>query len=460
MSTMAEKKNKKFPIGFYFCATTFSFERAAYYASKFLIFAFLSASIVTGGLGLGAGEAAMMQANLVAFTYLAPVIGGYISDRYIGARYTIPLGMFIMAVGYYLGSIATNTMMVSLMILLVSIGTAFFKGNVSAVAGQLFNDQEELDSAFSVLYSFINIGSFVGTTAVGVLYTKTFAHNGVQGFSQCFLIAAILCVIGGVWFIFGWRFLGEAGKRPFKEGLNEEKVDDSKSNVPLNTKEKKRVLAIVLVSCFSVIFWVFWYLSYVAVYDYGELFVDMTVGNFEVPLVWFDSLNALTCIALGPVLAAVWLKLSKRPQGDLSLFKKTGLGLMFLGLSFLMLVGAELTRGVGAPETVKASLLWIVAFGVLLSLGEMCFSPLGNSFVSKYAPKKMLAVLMGVWTFATFVAGKSYGYIYNFTLKFDMMKVYTIIPVILFIAAVLLFVFDKKLNSLVEDEKEEAKKVA
>lgn len=460
MSTMAEKKNKKFPIGFYFCATTFSFERAAYYASKFLIYVFLSASIVTGGLGLGAGEAAMMQANLVAFTYLAPVIGGYISDRYIGARYTIPLGMFIMAAGYYLGSIATNTMMVSLMILLVSIGTAFFKGNVSAVAGQLFDDQEELDSAFSVLYSFINIGAFIGTTAVGVLYAKTFAHNGVLGFSQCFLIAAILCAIGGVWFIFGWRFLGEAGKRPFKEGLNEEKTDDSKSNAPLDKKEKKRVLAIVLVSCFSVIFWVFWYLSYLAVYDYGELFVNMTVGGFDVPLSWFDSLNSLTCIVLGPVLAAVWLKLSKRPQGDLSLFKKTGLGLMFLGLSFLTLIGAEMSRGVGAPETAKASLLWIVAFGVLLSLGEMCFSPLGNSFVSKYAPKKMLAVLMGVWTFATFVAGKSYGYIYNFTLQFDMMKVYTIIPVILFVAAVLLFVFDKKLNSLVEDENEEAKKVA
>lgn len=124
-----------------------------------------------------------------------------------------------------------------------------------------------------------------------------------------------------------------------------------------------------------------------------------------------------------------------------------------------MLVGAEFSRGIGAPDTVKASILWIVAFGVLLSLGEMFFSPLGNSFVSKYAPKKMLAVLMGVWTVATFIAGKSYGWIYNFTLQFNMIKVYIIIPIILFIAAILLFVFDKKLSSLVEgeDEKSEEK---
>ncbi|MGL5756105.1 MAG: peptide MFS transporter [Paraclostridium sp.] len=450
MSTTVKKKNK-FPMGFYICATTFSFERAAYYSSKFLIYVFLTAAVINGGLGISKGEAAMMQANLVAFTYFSPIIGGYISDRWIGARYTIPLGMFIMGAGYYVGSIADSTSMVNIMILLVAIGTAFFKGNVSAVNGQLFDDPEELDSAFSVQYSFVNLGSFIGTISVGVLYLNTFAKNGVLGFSQCFLVAAILCVIGGLWFIFGWRFLGNAGKRPFKEGIVADK-SDAQEQSPLTHTEKKRVWAIVLVSVFSVLFWVFWYLTYLAVYDYGAAFVDMNVGGFEVPLSWFDSLNSLVCIALGPVLAALWLKLSKRPQGDLSLFKKTGLGFIFLGLAFLTLVGAEFSRGIGAPETVKSSILWIVAFGVLLSMGEMFFSPLGNSFVSKYAPKRVLAVLMGVWTFATFLAGKSYGYIYAFTLKFDMITVYTVIPAILFVAAVLLFVFDKKLSTLVEDE--------
>lgn len=453
MSTTVEKKKNKFPLGFYFCATTFSFERAAYYSSKFLIYAFLTATVLTGGLGISRGEAAKMQADLVAFTYLSPIIGGYISDRWIGARYTIPFGMFIMAIGYYLGSIADSTLMIGIMIALVSIGTAFFKGNVSAVAGQLFDDKEQLDAAFSVQYSFVNIGSFVGTTAVGILYAKTFAHNGVLGFSQCFLVASILCVIGGIWFIIGWRFLGNAGKRPFKEGVVAEKVE-TKDKTPLTIIEKKRVWAIILVSVFSVLFWVFWYLAYLAVYDYGKLYVDLNIGGFEVPIVWFDSLNGLVCIALGPVLAGLWLKLSKRPQGDMSLFKKTAFGLIFLGFSFFMLVGAEFSRGIGASEAFKASIGWLIGFAVLLSLGEMFFSPLGNSFVSKYAPKKMLAVLMGVWTFATFLAGKSYGYIYDFTLKFNMITVYTIIPIIMFVAAVLLLVFEKKLSSLVEDEDE------
>lgn len=453
MST-AVKKKYKLPMGFYICAITFAIERVAYYASKYLIFMFLTVSIIKGGLGIDKGQAAIMQSNLVAFTSLAPLIGGPISDKWIGARYTIPIGMFIMGAGYCIGSIATSASMINLMIILVAIGTAFFKGNISAVNGQVINNKEELDSAFSLQYSIVNVGSFLGSTLVGILYLKIFAKNGVLGFSQCFLLAGILCVIGGLWFIFGWRFLGEAGKRPFKEGLGNEKTEKI-NKTALTLSDKKKVLAIVIISGFSVLFWIFWHLTYLAFYDYGELFVDMNIGGFEIPLSWFDSLNSLTCIILGPVLAALWIRLAKRPQGDISLFKKTSLALISLGLAFLVLVGAEISRGIGAPETVKASILWIIAFAVLLSVGEILFSPLGKSFVSKYAPKQMLSLLMGVWALSNFIAGKGYAYIYKFTLKFDMILAYSTIAVILFIGAILLYISDKKLSSLVEEPKKD-----
>ena len=76
MSSTVKKKGK-FPMGFYICSTTFSFERAAYYSSKYLIYIFLTTAIIHGGLGIEKGQAAIMQANLVAFTYLAPIIVGY-----------------------------------------------------------------------------------------------------------------------------------------------------------------------------------------------------------------------------------------------------------------------------------------------------------------------------------------------------------------------------------------------
>ena len=372
-------KNKR-PFGFYVCSVAFMFERMAYYAAKYLIYVFVAATVVTGGLGLTSVEAALIQSNLVAFTYLAPIIGGYISDRFIGA--------------------------------------------------------------------------FIGTTAVGILVASTFAQGEVQGFRAAFQLCAVICVVDLIWFLFGSKSLGEVGKKPFKLGKEAEK-DVVVENKPLTKSEKKKVFAIILISTFSVIFWVFWYLTYLAAYDYGAAFINMNVSGFNVPLSWFDSLNSMTCIALGPVLGMLWFKLSKTAKGDLSLFKKLGIGLGLLGAAFLMLVFAEFSRGVGASDASKASLLWLIAFGLLLSVGEMFFSPLGNSFVAKYAPNKMVSVLMGVWTFATFIAGKSYGYLYAFASKFSVIQAYSVIPAILFVAAVMLFVFDKKLTTLLEDDSDD-----
>ena len=233
----------------------------------------------------------------------------------------------------------------------------------------------------------------------------------------------------------------------------EEKKDTVKK--PLTKLEKKRVLAIILVSFFSVIFWLFWYMSYLSVYDYLERFTNTQMGSIKFETAWFDSLNGLWCIALGPILGILWMKLSARPQGDMSLFKKLGIGLLFLGSSYLMLIAAEFQRGVGAGEEAKASLIWIILFSILLSLGEMFFSPLGNSFITKYAPKRILSVMMGVWIIASFLAGKGYGYMYAFVLKFDMMQAYVGIPIVLIIAAALLFIFNNKFTSLVEGNEDD-----
>lgn len=447
------------PFGFYVCCLAFMFERMAYYSAKYLIFVFVAATVAAGGLGLTKVEAALIQSNLVAFTYLAPVIGGYISDRYIGARYCVPVGLALMAGGYFLGALAQNADLMNLMITLVAVGTGLFKGNVSAINGALFQDEKQLDSAFSVQYSFVNVGAFIGTTAVGILVASTFANGDVQGFRPAFQLCGAICAITAIGFLFGMRFLGEAGKKPFKAGKHIEKKVETEVK-PLTVWEKKKVAAIIMVSLFSVVFWVFWYLTYLAAYDYGEQFVNMNISGFLVPLSWFDSLNAFVCIALGPVLGALWFKLSKSARGDLSLFKKLGLGLAFLALSFLMLVGAELSRGVGEPATAKASILWLMAFGVLLSIGEMLFSPLGNSFVAKYAPNKLYSVLMGVWILATFIAGKSYGYLYAIASSYPIMQSYVAIPIVLFVVALLLFGFDKKLVRLLDDGEPAAEKIA
>ncbi|MGO1527220.1 peptide MFS transporter [Senegalia sp. (in: firmicutes)] len=438
------------PLGFYVCSLAFTFERFAFYSAKWLLAVFVVASFADGGLGLTPADGAKMSANLVAFTYLAPLFGSVISDRYIGARYLVPVGMVLMGAGYLVGANATSALMVNMMIILVSIGTGLFKPQTNAITGRLFKDKEQLDGAFSIQYSFVNVGSFIGTTIIGVLTLS-------MGYSFSFTVCAIVMFVAAVGFIFGWRYLGEAGKRPFKYDEDEEQTDvieeTKEEKKPLTTVEKKRIGAIVLVSFFSVIFWVFWYLAYMPVYYYwgGDAgLADWTIGNFTVPTAWFDSLNALTCIILGPVLAKLWLKLSRRPQGDLSMFKKTSLGMITLGISYVIFTLADIMRG-----EALASLLWILAFGIVLSLGEMLFSPLGNSFISKFSPPRLLSTMMAVWTFAVFIAGKSYGWIYEFTLNFKFVNAYATIAAISIVSGIILWAMDGKLKGLVVDDEEE-----
>lgn len=438
------EKTAKKPLGFYVLAVQFILERFSFYSAKWLIAVFLVAKVADGGLALTPGDAAKITANLVAFTYAAPIIGGYLSDKVIGARYLVPLGSLFMGAGYLVGSQATTPSMVNIMIGLVAIGTGLFKSQANAITGRLFDDPAELDGAFSTMYAFVNAGAFMGTTIIGVL-------AATKGYSFCFLVVAIIMFVNAICFVGGWKFLGDIGKRPFKIDANVEETKTT-DNTPLTVLEKKRIAAIILVSAFSIVFWILWYLAYMPVYyhwggDNGA--ANWMIGNFTIPTSWFDSLNAFACITFGPLFGMIWSKLAARPQGDMSMFRKTALAIILLGSSYLIFVAAEITRGTG-----QASILWIVLFGVVLTAGEMTFSPLGNSFIAKYAPAKLLTCMMSVWVVAVFFAGKGYGYLYDFTLKFDFAAAYTAIAAVVITMGVILWVFDGKLKTLVEDEAE------
>lgn len=429
---------KKRPFSFYVCSLAFTFERFAFYGTKWLLAVFVVASVADGGLGLTAVEGAKISSNLVAATYIAPVIGSFISDRFIGAKYLVPVGMILMGFGYLLGTQADSVAMINIMILLISLGTGLFKCQTNGITGRLFEDPRDLDGAFCVQYSFVNFGSFFGTTIIGVV-------AATSGYSVCFLLCAILMFIDAIWFIAGWKALGEVGAKPFK--IDERKEEKVAEVEPFTTNEKKRIAAIVLVSAFSTIFWLFWYLAYMPVYYHWDAgAANWMIGSFQVPSAWFDSLNAFCCITMGPLLSMLWAKLAARPKGDMSMFKKTALGMLLLGAAYLIFALAEVMRGEN-----MASLLWIVAFGVVLSLGEMVFSPLGNSFISKFSPARILSLMLSVWVFSVFIAAKTYGDLYAFTLNFDFAASCVAIAAVAIVAGIILGLLDKKLSALVED---------
>ena len=140
-----------------------------------------------------------------------------------------------------------------------------------------------------------------------------------------FLVCGLFLFLDTAWWLFGVRFLlNDAGKKPF---LNNSAVVDTAEKAveksPLTRSEKKRVTAILIVTIFSGIFWLFWYMVYMPVYynfgpveQGGKGWANWAIGNWTMPTSWFDSANGLFCIILCPVFAAIWERMSRRAKGD------------------------------------------------------------------------------------------------------------------------------------------------
>ena len=398
---------------------------------------------------------------MTAFTYIAPVLGGYICDNWLGGRYAVSLGMLLMGVGYLAGWQAHSVAMVHVMIIVVSIGTGLFKGNLAAIIGRLFDDKSKLDSAFSVQYSFVNVGAFFGSMLTATLYVTVFRRGDVLGFRQCFLLCAILMFIGAIIFTLSYGTLQNQGIKPFKylTDVNgnvigiQEKEGRKAASAPLTKKEKKGVIAILFVTIMTVFFWLAYYQQDIALTIYMDKYVNMKLfGVTLTPPLITTTIPGFLCIFLSLGAAKIWAALAKRPQGDMTMFQKLTMAFAILGLDYLLLAVMEVTRGVGAPETSQVTVLWLLAFTNILTMAELCFSPLGNSFISKFAPKKYLSLLMGVWPFATFISSKMNGYVQGYVEKLGIFSIFITFMVISFIFAVLLFVLSKPLGKLTEDE--------
>ena len=450
-----ENTKKKFPFGFYVCCLSFTFERLAYYAAKWGLSIFIVVAAAKGGLGLDKSIGAAMSSQLVAFTYITPVIGGYIADRWISPRILVPIGEILMGLGYLCAWQANGRVMLYAMIILVAVGTGFFKGNVSGINGRLFptSDQDELDTAFSLQYSFVNIGSFCGTTFLSLIGTNV-------GYRQMFLVCGIFLFIDCAWWLFGMRFFGDAGKKPFlvdNRTENVDKADKEKDNAPLTKLERNRVIAILIVTLFSGIFWLIWYMVYMPVYyefgpvaQGGQGWANWNIGSFEMPTAWFDSMNGLLCIILCPVFAGIWAKMRQRPQGDWGMFTKTAIGIIILGLCTASMVLAAVISGQGTKNPAGS---WVIVLtAVCRSVGEVIFSPLGNAFISKYSPKKLLGTMLGVWPLIIFFSGLAYGPLYNWLENFDFVKAYGIVTLIIVGCGVVMLLFTKKFDRLVEGD--------
>ncbi len=405
------------PKGLYLLFTVEMWERFSYYGMRAILVLFMTKYFM-----FDTEKAGQIYGLFTGFVYLTPLIGGYIADKYLGARKCIFIGGILMALGQFsLASQNLSFFYVGLGLLIA--GNGFFKSNISTVVGMLYkkNDSRR-DGGFTIFYMGINLGAFMSPLICGTLGEKI-------GWQWGFFAAGVGMIIGTITLKWGERkFLGDKGLKPVTA-----KVDSTgkKSDTPLTKEEKHRIAVIFIMAFFVIFFWA----AFEQAGSSLTLFTDQSTNryisflDFEVPASYFQSVNPLLIFILAPMFSRLWTALSNK-KIEPSTPAKFVYGLVLLALGFLLMIGAVANYEASGA----VSMLWLVGVYLFHTLGELCLSPVGLSMVTKLSPARFASMLMGVWMAAVFFSNLVAGL---FAGNYDQMdkKLFFMIPLITAVSA-------------------------
>jgi POT family proton-dependent oligopeptide transporter len=168
---------------------------------------------------------------------------------------------------------------------------------------------------------------------------------------------------------------------------------------------RDKTIAMLIIFTFNIMFWMFFEQAGSSFTFLADQIVNRDLGGFVFPTAWFQSVNSVAIITLAPVVAWVWVAMAKKGVNP-SIPRKFGLGLLFNGLAFLLLMFA-LSSLVGAGGKIP---FWtLVAVYFIQSVGELCLSPIGLSMVTKLAPVRLVGFGMGGWFLSTGIGNNLSG---------------------------------------------------
>ena len=455
------------PKGLWTLALANTGERFGYYTMLAVFALFLGENF-----GFAAGTASEIYTWFLTAVYFLPLIGGMAADRW-GYSKMVVIGILIMFFGYLLLSVplGSGTVAIAAMgaaLLLVSLGTGLFKGNLQVMVGDLYNAPEfanKRDSGFSLFYMAINVGAlFAPTAAIGIMnWAQTsLGYSKADSYHFAFAVACV-SVIASILIYF-------LGRSTYKQVLSKKKKDlEPAANkiveemAPAETKE--RIICLCLVFTVVVFFWMAFHQNGLTLTWFADEFTARSATGITgmefnvVNLIWcilivygicgllsggsakgktintllilvpagilyynymqtagevvtvdapiFQQFNPCFVVALTPVSIALfgWLaKKGKEPKAPV----KIGLGMLVAACAYLLMMVCSF----GLPATDHPNHVYdynpnlLVSTYLILTFAELLLSPIGISFVTKVAPSKYKGMMMGGWFVATALGNK------------------------------------------------------
>lgn len=451
MSSIFKYLQNKYPKSFWLMCFTITWERFSYHGISTILVLYFTASTTKGGMGLSIIEATSLYSFFVGMLHLTPLIGGWLSDFYIGQQKSIILGGFFIALGNLFLFLSDDRSILYLGLLGIMIGNGFFKANCTNLVGNIYSDRKisEREIAYSLFYMFINLGSFLAPFTAGLVADKILAVRDLQGtilkfgYKPMFLICSIIAVIWTfLFFYLAPKFLGDIGKNPYKNLSKNKKGIDFCINISKEELNNMKIMGII--SIFVILFWTAFYQSFSSITLYARDYVDRSIGSFIVPVPWFPALNAILGILFSPILVILWGKL-KKIKVDATL--KISLGLFSMGTAFFfMSISSYITKDIG-----KASMIFIVLAFVFNTISELCTAPVGIATFNRLAPKQFSTFFMGLWymtmCFGSIISGKIAGIVQNI----GFFPLFFTLTIILFVGAISLLMLKNYLTFLDKD---------
>jgi POT family proton-dependent oligopeptide transporter len=484
-------------------------ERFSYYGMRAILFLYMTSppvsngdpNVTPGGLGWAEKDAGPIFGLYAASVYFLPLIGGWIADRFIGAKRATLVGGVIIMLGHFSLAVPT-TAFFYLGLVLVAVGTGFLKSNISAMVGHLYEKEDpRRDAGFSVFYMGINIGAFASPLVCGWLAQSDTFRNMIAGWGFDpntswhfgFAAAGVGMFFGLAQYLLGARNLHGIGEAPTADSAASSDENPIGSAYiaqmlgvlvfaiivvagvalaydlstalkyalmpvvvfsgfvavlltgmqdKLTVEDWKRIGVITILFCFSMLFWMGFEQASTSFNAFAEKLTDTSIFGYDFPASWLQAVNPLMIIAIAPIIGAVWLKLGTRQPSDSIKFS---IGLLFGGLGFVVVAYAASLTGAG-----RVSPLWLCLVYFCHTIGELCLSPVGLSSMTKLAPGRMVSLMLGIWFLSisggNYVAGLIAG---EFVERADVLSaIFMKVAAIMIGGAVLLFAISPLVKKL------------
>ncbi|WP_413191231.1 peptide MFS transporter [Psychrobacter sp. AT9] len=479
-------------------------ERFSYYSIRPLLVLFMVATVGSGGFGFDEVTASAIYGIFAGSLYLAAVPGGWLADNWLGQERALWWGSIIIALGHLCIALSALFGMTLFFVGLMCIvlGSGLFKTCISVMVGALYTKGDvRRDGGFTLFYMGINIGALLAALIVGIFKEKGMWHVGFGVGGLGMLVSLLIYrfaaqknltryakakgisaewenangryknigrwVAGFLALLVAVIILVSTGIMPFNPEMVAQYMTYIIAAVVilyfaimfisprLDKTDKLRLLICFILIIGSTLFWSSFEQQPTSFNLFADRYTDLNVLGFEVPSIWFQSLNPLFILILAPIVSIIWVKMANRGLEPSSM-AKFALGMLLAAAGFSLMIFAS--KSILAPGAGLASPLWLVGSLLLLTLGELALSPVGLSAMTKLAPEGMQGQMMGLF-FASIAMGNLVAAFFGGHVSADKIEglpgLFTTMTIFLVATAVLLLVLAKPINKMLKDSERE-----